>query len=154
MKLISHRGNLNGPNRTQENKPSYIIESLNAGYDVEIDVWYEDKKWWLGHDKPNFKINYLWIYNKSHSLWIHCKNEKALEKMSKRNGRNILNESINYFWHDKDKYTITSKGIVWCNIGIPLLINSVCVIPEGKYSGNINGCYGICSDYIRNWKYE
>ena len=39
MILISHRGNIDGPNEVRENSPYYIMEALEAGYDVEIDLW-------------------------------------------------------------------------------------------------------------------
>ena len=54
MKLISHRGNLNGPNKEHENHPDYIWEALQAGYEVEIDVWWVDGKFKLGHDEPQY----------------------------------------------------------------------------------------------------
>ena len=41
MKLIAHRGNIDGPNPERENSPEYIEEALKAGYDVEVDVWYD-----------------------------------------------------------------------------------------------------------------
>ena len=42
--FISHRGNLNGPDRDNENKQSYIEFALNKGFDVEIDIrTYKDK---------------------------------------------------------------------------------------------------------------
>ena len=56
MILISHRGNLNGKT-DDENKPKYIEQALNQGFDVEIDVWYIDNQFWLGHDKPQYKIS-------------------------------------------------------------------------------------------------
>ena len=37
MKLIAHRGNINGPCE-RENSPEYILETINLGYDCEIDV--------------------------------------------------------------------------------------------------------------------
>ena len=42
MKLISHRGNLNGRIPERENHPDYIDEAIEAGYDVEIDIWLND----------------------------------------------------------------------------------------------------------------
>ena len=38
MKIISHRGNIRGPNPEKENRPSYIDCALGNGYDVEIDI--------------------------------------------------------------------------------------------------------------------
>ena len=40
MKFISHRGNINGKNESMENHPLAIQTALNAGFDVEIDVWF------------------------------------------------------------------------------------------------------------------
>ena len=40
--IISHRGNLNGPNLLLENNPDYIIAASKHCY-VEIDVWYKTK---------------------------------------------------------------------------------------------------------------
>jgi len=36
MKLISHRGNVDGPNSALENNPEVILERIFEGYDVEI----------------------------------------------------------------------------------------------------------------------
>jgi hypothetical protein len=57
--LISHRGNVNGPNADKENHPDYIIQALQLGYNVEIDVWYTNNNWYLGHDNPVFEIKYM-----------------------------------------------------------------------------------------------
>ena len=59
MKVIAHGGNLNGPNANEENRPSYINNAIKSGYDVEIDVWYVDNKWYLGHDDPRYHISYV-----------------------------------------------------------------------------------------------
>ena len=60
MYLISHRGNLDGPNVKDENKPNYILYALSKGYDVEIDVRIYKDKFFLGHDEPQYKIPY-WV---------------------------------------------------------------------------------------------
>ena len=57
MRLISHRGNTNGEVRESENKPSYIDEALSKGFDVEIDVWFVEGNWYLGHDTWQYEID-------------------------------------------------------------------------------------------------
>jgi hypothetical protein len=42
MRLISHRGNTIGPNPEMENSPLYIQETLDKGFDVEIDLSFWD----------------------------------------------------------------------------------------------------------------
>jgi hypothetical protein len=150
--LIAHRGNLKGPNPPKENKPSYIISALNKGYDVEIDVWYYDEKWWLGHDEPQYKISLEWIENRKSNLWVHCKNLGALELFVEKDTR-IGVSSPNYFWHQDDDYTLTSHGFIWTFPDKKLSISrkTICVLPELGYSGNFNKCYGICTDFISNY---
>ena len=63
VKIISHRGNINGPRRELENKPRYINQALELGYDVEIDVWWKEDEFWLGHDEPQFKVNRQFLQN-------------------------------------------------------------------------------------------
>ena len=78
MILISHRGNLNGPNRNRENEPLYIVEALEQGFDVEIDVWWKDNEFWLGHDEPQYKVKREFLQNRK--LWCHSKNIDAFFK--------------------------------------------------------------------------
>lgn len=141
---ISHRGNLNGKNIERENSPEYIREALDNGYEIEIDIWFENNKWLLGHDIPKYEID-LDIINKFlfDKLWFHCKNLQSLEKLSKY-------DNIHYFWHQNDSYTLTSKNYIWTFPGEKLSERSICVLPENSNYSNeeLKKCYGICSDYI------
>ena len=79
MILISHRGNIDGPNPKMENKPEYVQKALDLGYDVEIDVWLIDGNFFLGHDEPQYKIERSFLQNKK--LWCHAKNIEAFYRM-------------------------------------------------------------------------
>jgi hypothetical protein len=148
LKLIAHRGNLNGPNLTLENSPHYLEGAIQSGYEVEIDLWYLEKSntLFLGHDKPEYEIEIGWLTKFSENIWIHCKNYEALFFLSKF-------EQFNYFWHQEDDFTITSKNIFWVYPGKQLNSNSVMVLPEkiNKLEDvnfrNLN-IFGVCSDYI------
>ena len=63
MRLISHRGNIDGPNLNNENDPENILKVLNLGYDVEIDVWFIDNEFYLGHDYPKYIVNKSFLEN-------------------------------------------------------------------------------------------
>ena len=67
MYLISHRGNINGVSKNRENSPSYVTEALEKGYDVEVDVRFENRKFFLGHDKNQYGINEKFLLNKK--IW-------------------------------------------------------------------------------------
>ena len=137
MVLISHRGNMDGIYPEMENNPIYIDRALKNGYDVEIDVWYEDGIWYLGHDKPQYKIDL--DYLKNDKFWCHAKNIEALNRM--------LKEDIHCFWHQDDDVTLTSKGYMWTYPGKPLTDNSICVKPK-KNDKIMKKTFGICSDFI------
>lgn len=147
MVLISHRGNLNGSIPERENSPAYIDEALNAKYFVEVDVWYE-KGWWLGHDKPQYKMPKAYFGSESCYFYYHAKNPAALARLCK------IPSTYHCFWHQEDDYTLTSYGLVWVYPGKKLLPGSICVLPERGFTGDIKKCYGICSDFIANAKEE
>ena len=141
MILISHRGNTDGIVKNIENSPQYVQIALDKGFDVEIDVWYVDSTFYLGHDAPMYEVNEIYLENEK--FWCHAKNEEAFFKM-------LENPRIHCFWHQTDDYTITSKGYFWVYPGKELIDNSIVVFPE-----KIKGCldtskeiHGICSDYI------
>ena len=146
MILISHRGNISGSDPERENHPEYIFEALQAGYNVEIDVWFENGKFMLGHDKPQYEFHFE-LLDKSYSkLWIHCKNMDALSTLNQldQNG-----DKVNYFWHESDLGVLTSKGYIWST---NLFDRGILVMPETFNTEPIPSTLGICSDYIQNYK--
>ena len=146
MKLISHRGNVRGPNPQTENSPDQIIECIGYGYDVEIDVRLIDGQPWLGHDNPQYKVTWRWLADKSEKLWIHCKDINTLHEFSTNN-----TSPYNYFWHQGDDYTLTSKHFIWSYPNKKYTSNTVVVIPEIEVDlREMMGynCYGICADYL------
>jgi hypothetical protein len=144
MIYISHRGNLRGPNPEYENTPDCIDVAILLGYDVEIDLWGVGSSIYLGHDSPTTAVTMTWLAERQESLWIHCKNPHGLEIMTK--------SDFNYFFHNKDGYTLTSKGFVWAYPGMPPAGNrTIAVMPEmadNKKLVNLYNYYGVCSDFI------
>ena len=147
MKIISHRGNLDGPNPEKENSISYITQAINLGYDVEIDVWKIGDGLFLGHDEPQYEADLSWFVQNKESLWIHCKNIPAIIFFNK------CSISFNYFWHENDTVTLTSKGFIWAYPGKQPIKNSIAVMPE-IYEDDIRECHGICSDYVNKLRDE
>jgi hypothetical protein len=145
MKLISHRGNIDGPNSLQENCPEYIDFAIKLGYNVEIDVRLEDHQFYLGHDEPQYYVPMTWLVERKDKLWIHCKNLKSLD---------ILCSSpvdLHYFWHQEDDFTLTSRNYIWTYPGKNYTPKSIIVMPEWNNQNwntlKVSNCYGICTDY-------
>ena len=105
MILIAHRGNIDGPNQQLENTPQYIENAILEGFNVEIDLRYEDGKLWLGHDNGMVNVSLEWLLSLSDKLWIHCKNLHCLKY--------LYNTELNYFWHQEDDFTLTSHKFIW-----------------------------------------
>ncbi len=142
MILISHRGNITGPNKLMENTLEHINNSL-LNYDCEIDVHYIENCLFIGHDTPDQKVDLAWLEDRKSKLWIHCKNLTALSFFNYTD--------FNYFWHENDKATLTSKGYIWAFPGNQPINNSIAVMPE-KYNDEVISCAGVCSDYIEKYK--
>lgn len=148
MILISHRGNINGRIEESENKPEYIDDTIGMGYDVEIDIWFIDGCWWLGHDEPQYTIDLDWIDKRSDKLWVHCKNIEAVEYFY---DNEVECKDINWFWHEEDTLTLTSYGYIWAYPGKQPIRGSIAIMPEIN-NDNVLRCKGICSDYIQHYK--
>ena len=141
---ISHRGNTDGKIGNAENSPDYVLNALNKGYEVEIDVWLVGDLFYLGHDKPLYLIQESFLENEK--FWCHAKNEEVFYQM-------LANPKIHCFWHQTDDYTLTSKGIPWVFPGKKVNEHSIWVLPEKTpFSNIIIKCLGICSDNISKYK--
>jgi hypothetical protein len=153
MLFISHRGNITGANPERENRPDYILEALNKGFDVEVDVWAfgnsgnngdQSKLLYLGHDSPDHRISLEFLQLHHDRLWCHAKNMLALD--------HLLQNNLHCFVHNVDDATLTSRNYVWTYPDKQLISNSIMVIegdPQKKLGLYIpNGVVGICSDHI------
>jgi hypothetical protein len=138
MRIISHRGNLNGINPELENNPEHILRICEE-HEVEVDAWYIDEEWFLGHDEPLYSIDETFFNDQ---MWIHCKNLAACSKLQQSH--------LNWFWHESDKITITSKGFIWCYPQI-YIANGITV--EYNYNDSLPSCIlGVCTDYVDKYK--
>tara|TARA_R110000822_G_scaffold142006_1_gene279945 strand:+ start:2943 stop:3383 length:441 start_codon:yes stop_codon:yes gene_type:complete len=138
---ISHRGNLTGPNENLENNPEYIDLALNKGYDCEVDIRIVNNQIYLGHDDPQYIIDYWWLQKRKKHLWIHCKD---LDTLSYFNSETQLS-MLNYFFHESDLGVLTSCHYIWSTNNVN---NGILVMPE-VYNTKPNAeTLGICSDFI------
>jgi hypothetical protein len=145
MKIISHRGNLTGPNKSRENSPDYIEEAMTNGYDVEVDLRMKGVDLYLGHDEPQYSITKSWITDRKKMLWVHTKDKESLLYM--------VHEipDAQFFYHERERYTIVSNGLVWAH-DFSLKLTDKCIVPTlsldeiEKYNGR--GVYALCTDYV------
>lgn len=150
MKLISHRGNIVGPNPSRENTPSYIDTTISAGYEVEIDVNFIHGKFYLGHDTPDYEISETWLERRKEKLWIHCKNLDAASRLHDMN-KTTSTKHYKFFCHSSDSFVLTSNGYTWVH-DLTLDLSDTTIIPllSDKDIINYKGMipYAVCTDYV------
>lgn len=161
MNLISHRGNLHGKDVSIENNSEQIEYVISQGYDCEIDVWYKNGNYYLGHDEPFEEISIKFLVDNHTKLWIHCKDKESLSSFV--NSRWWC--QLNYFYHVNDPCVLTSKGYVWNFPETKVDMNGIWVMPEwgvekseddikkwlmetSAFKHTRKLISGICSDYI------
>ena len=160
MIIISHRGNLNGPNPQDENKPDYIDSAyeLTAGkIQIEADIRFIDKKWYLGHDGADYPVSLRWMKERNHFIWWHVKNLDALVELNRISAKShevYLTEDqfsrkqvFFYFWHQNDDYTLTSGGHIWTFPNKPIRGKNSIIVLNNKQDVPPKGIFGICTDY-------
>ena len=146
MKLISHRGNIDGQDHANENTLFAIEKCFSKGLDVEVDLWFIDGDFFLGHDSPQHKIDINDINN--NSIWFHLKNIEILGVIKNYNIQN-------YFWHQEDLFTLTSSQKFWIYPGNFISSkDSIFVLPELYKNVDIKkfNFYGICTDQVMYYK--
>ena len=145
MRVISHRGCLEGPDPLIENHPNQINKAIKHKFDVEIDLWMIKEDLFLGHDSPQYKVSLDWLVARSDTLWAHCKNLKVLDWLSEQKS------TLNYFFHQSDHVTLTSKNNLWVYPGMEFTKNSVIVVQEKKILEEIlqleEKPFAVCTDY-------
>ena len=144
MLFISHRGNIDGICEYENTIPR-IQNVLSLGYDIEIDIWFIEGKYFLGHDEPKEQIVNLEILFNQH-VWVHAKTILTLNR--------LVNVSPNVFFHNSDDATLTKSLRIWTFAGKPIHNNSIACLPENcNYSDKeLSQCYGICSDFVDKYK--
>lgn len=150
MKLIAHRGLIDGPSKSLENQPNNIEASIQLGFEAEVDLRIRDGEPWLGHDNEQYKVSANWLERYYESLWIHCKTIDALEYCHN-------SKVFNYFSHESDGYVVTSAGFIWAYPGNLGKKGTILVMPENKgllhsvialiNDGSLS-VGGICSDFV------
>lgn len=140
MRIIAHRGNLEGVSR-YENTIGQISMALNRGVEVEIDVWKlpGEEFFRLGHDKPIMHESVNLGFLKNAKIWCHCKNEVAFNSL-----KNI--QGVNAFVQIYEPKVRTTTGAIWwhSDARYPHGVN---VILGDKFPDDVETFFGVCTDH-------
>jgi len=153
MKIIAHRGNLNGPDPATENTIAQLLRAINEGFEIELDTWYHKGGIYIGHDGPKNKISYTQLLELTESGWIHWKNEAIIDFFAFAVGGFVPVSNQRYFCHDKEPFTKTLNGCYWLYPGTPITDDMlsapaiVACLPELAPEWDISRATHICTDY-------
>ena len=76
MIVISHRGNLTGPDG--DCRYDKVRRALDLGFDVELDVRSRDGELFVGHDRMLYPLSDLTLTEREASrVWFHAKDWRA-----------------------------------------------------------------------------
>jgi len=145
MKIISHRGNLNGPNLKKENTKEYIQNAIFEGFYVEVDVINITQDLLIvGHnsEKPSDHINLGWLNNYGGYCIFHAKTEQALNR--------LLELKYHCFFHKNDDFTLTSEGLIWVHPKAEVNAcdeRAIFCMPEEREQDLYMPIGGVCTDY-------
>ena len=152
MIIIAHRGNLEGPNAELENTPDQLRFCIDRGFDVEVDIWFKNGTWWLGHDAPTYEVDIDFIKEISYRTWWHAKTIPTVVKLKELARTSVdIAYAVHYFFHQEDDVTLTSRGWLWTFPGKELTEHSICVMPEID-KDYPEGCAGVCTDFAQRYR--
>ena len=111
---------------------------------MEVDAWCIDGAWHLGHDEPQYPVEYLFLLQPG--LIVHAKNLSALSALAR-------DDRIHSFSHDVDDVVLTSRRLLWTYPDKPLGDGSVAVMFSGGIEERLPlldrpGVVGICADDV------
>lgn len=145
---IAHRGNVIAPQPERENHPEYVEDAILAGYDVMVDVWWNNDGFFLGNEQPSHLVQRDFLERNKEALWCRARDATSLSKLLEIPG-------IHVFIVEQDHVVLTSRGVPIVTHGRMVDSFCVCVLPERvrTYSEwHLRRCYGICSDFIAKYK--
>ena len=150
MLIVSHRGNLEGPDPSRENTLEAVEECLRLGFGVEVDLNSCDGGWRLGHNEPLRDMNWVNLNQIDLSgVFIHLKFPGV-----------VVPDLVlaDLFAIEEDSFVLTMRGRIWSRYRVNFVGSKTIVCApelddcEDSLEGFVKiclkqGAYGICTDY-------
>ena len=146
MRLISYRGNKQGPNPELENTMGYVQETINRGLDVMVDLWLIDNKIYMGPEESKEPIDFDWLERFSSRLWLNCRDHELLSRFL---DLDPIGKYLHYFYLGSAETTLTSRNYLLATEDFKTK-NCIVFLPD--INNNITDVYGICTNDINNFK--
>lgn len=150
MLYISNRGNLDGPNMSNENNPEYVKVALEKGYHVIVDTW-------IGKNKDgNFQISLGQIQPMYPVDLTFMQNPKIIARVKDVGTFQMLTDNkISSVILSADP-ALSSAGLLWPPGGARFITRSCVLNMPEWFTKDFKDlvtipCAGVCSDYIESF---
>lgn len=120
--LISHLGNINGPQPDKENRLAYLQAALAAGWHVCADVVFYQGSFLLPFD-GGFNIAPPSFFSKQR-VWSRCHDTDTLDA--------LCNVGAHAFFANDTIPTLTSAQFIWTPAPFDLAARSIATLPENN----------------------
>lgn len=150
MIYISYRGIYDGNNFQDSNTPKQIAKAMGMGYNVMLDVWKVDSKFYLGDEQPITEVTEKYLQN--HRFWLNARNTEMQTWLPTQPAK--LYPNWFYFTQPTPPppYVTASNGKLITPGTVPINNDSVIFLPEITDSAMFSTvklrCFGICSNYL------
>jgi hypothetical protein len=139
---IAHRGLIKGPDPVLENSVDLLQKRKEAGLHSEVDIWWTEGSFWIGHDFPREQVSLEFLT--SPYFWIHAKHDESFRELQCISHEKGL--GLRIFYHTDEDYVLTTLGDTIIFPGLEDCSGWVYMMPE---SGKVlpNCAAAICSDF-------
>lgn len=148
MQFISNRGNINGPDLSQENNPEYVNKALEQNFFVIVDAWV------VPTDDPNMVNLALGANTAQYPVTLDLlQNPRIIARIKDLNTFQILTDKNVHCVLDGPGHQITTNSLIFNPIGgrqiLPRTIINMPEVLTTDYESILPSIKtGICSNYI------
>ena len=145
MLYISNLGNTKGRDVIEEGGLPIIVDALNRGFCVNINLWKLPKSFAVGVDYPMEEVDPDFLSGNKEKLLLRAMNIESLKWM--------LENGYHCYWREKDDFTVSSHGFI-LSFGVAVIPHSIVMNPELCLVDDLRdkNLVGICSDFILGYK--
>lgn len=148
MRIISHRGNVDGPGSQCE--LVNVESAFAAGFDVEVDVRLLNNTLYVGHDAPIYPLPDAWFQpNLIDRIWFHAKDIDA--------HRVMLGLGVKTFMHDDEPWVMVGD-LKWHHPRLNPTLSfqnddiALDVVGFPRLNPASRGMYAVCTDWPLAWR--
>ncbi len=154
MRIVSHRGNLDGPGSECERER--VDAALAAGFDVEVDVRHVFGKLMVGHDKPMYELPAQWLEpGLIDRFWFHAKDARSHNELGAKGGRVFMhaNEPFAIVFPERLKWVHpTHNEVMYDRFTKQDAALDVLGYPRLSPSSLEGFPFALCTDWPNEWK--